>query len=73
MSSPDKSERSADAPISDYAPKWAGGIYRQGSPDTVKGEQPPSGRNLEILRFGTPVAEFRKTTLRVSDNSFIIA
>ena len=50
MSSPDKSERSADAPISDYAPKWAGGIYRQGSPDTVKGEQSPPARDLGILR-----------------------
>jgi hypothetical protein len=39
MSSPDKSERS-DAPIIEMAPKWAGGTYRHGSPDPVKGEQP---------------------------------
>ena len=50
MSSPDKSERSPDAPISEYAPKWAGGIYHQGGPDPIKGEQLPSERDLGILR-----------------------
>ena len=38
MSSPDDTERSDDASKSDYAPIWA----RQGSPDTAKGEPPPS-------------------------------
>jgi hypothetical protein len=38
MSSPDDDERSDDFPNLDYAPKWARDIYRQGSPDTAKGE-----------------------------------
>jgi hypothetical protein len=50
MSSPDKSDRSADDPISDYAPQWKGRSYRQGSPDTLKGEEPLSARDLGILR-----------------------
>ena len=50
MSSPDDSERSDDSPNSDYAPKWARDIYRQGSPDTVKGAPPPSQRDLTFLR-----------------------
>ncbi len=48
MNSPDKTERSDDAPISDYAPKWASDFHRRGSPDTAKGEWPPS--ELAILR-----------------------
>jgi branched-chain amino acid transport system substrate-binding protein len=50
MSSPDDSERSDDSPNSDYAPKWARDIYRQGSPDTAKGGPPPSQRDLTFLR-----------------------
>src|SRR5260370_10136206 len=50
MSSPDDSERSDDSPKSDYAPKWARDIYRQGSPDTAKGGPPPSERDLTFLR-----------------------
>jgi branched-chain amino acid transport system substrate-binding protein len=50
MSSPDDNERSDDAPNSDYAPKWARDSYRQGSPDSAKGEPPPSRRNLTFLR-----------------------
>ena len=80
MSSPDKSERSADAPISDYAPKWADDIYRQGSPDTVKGEQPPSGRDLGILRRSVDpeIVDFRQPTPRrlgwfAASGGFIIA
>ena len=42
MSSPDDNERSDDFPNSDYAPKWTRDTYRQGSPDTAKGEPPPS-------------------------------
>ena len=42
MSSPDDNEHSDDFPNSDYAPKWTRDIYRQGSPDTSKGEPPPS-------------------------------
>jgi hypothetical protein len=42
MSSPDDNERSDDFPNSDYAPKWTRDSYRQGSPDTAKGEPPPS-------------------------------
>ncbi len=42
MSSPDDNERSDDPPNSDYAPKWARDSYRQGSPDSAKGERPPS-------------------------------
>ena len=42
MSSPDDNERSDDFPNSDYAPKWTRDSYRQGSPDTAKGEAPPS-------------------------------
>src|ERR1700720_1458680 len=42
MSSPDDNERSDDFPNSDYAPKWTRDVYRQGSPDTAKGEPPPS-------------------------------
>jgi hypothetical protein len=42
MSSPDDDERSDDFPNSDYAPKWKRDSYRQGSPDTAKGEPPPS-------------------------------
>jgi len=42
MSSPDDDERSDDFPNSDYAPKWTRDSYRQGSPDTAKGEPPPS-------------------------------
>jgi hypothetical protein len=48
MSSPDNSERLADAPISDYAPKWTGRSSRQVSPDI--GDQPASVRDLGILR-----------------------
>ena len=54
MSSPDDSERSDDAPKSDYAPKWARDSYRQGSPDTAKGEPPPFLRRSldpEIVHF----------------------
>jgi branched-chain amino acid transport system substrate-binding protein len=54
MSSPDDSERSDDAPKSDYAPKWARDLYRQGSPDTAKGEPPPFLRRSldpEIAHF----------------------
>ena len=40
MSSPDDNERSDDFPNSDYAPKWKRDSYRQGSPDTPKGEPP---------------------------------
>src|SRR5690242_15823033 len=40
MSSPDDNERSDDFPNSDYAPKWKRDSYRQGSPDTAKGEPP---------------------------------
>ena len=49
MSSPDDNERSDDFPNSDYAPKWKRDIYRQGSPDTAKGEPSPSflRRSLE--------------------------
>ena len=50
MSSPDDNERSDDAPNSDYAPKWARDRYRQGSPDSAKGEPPPSRRDLTFLR-----------------------
>jgi branched-chain amino acid transport system substrate-binding protein len=42
MSSPDDNERSDDFPNSDYAPKWGRDSYRQGSPDSAKGEPPPS-------------------------------
>jgi branched-chain amino acid transport system substrate-binding protein len=42
MSSPDNNEHSDDFPNSDYAPKWTRDRYRQGSPDTAKGEPPPS-------------------------------
>src|SRR6516164_2517205 len=54
MSSPDDSERSDDAPKSNYAPKWARDLYRQGSPDTAKGEPPPFLRRSldpEIVHF----------------------
>src|SRR6476646_6889327 len=49
MSSPDDNERSDDFPNSDYAPKWGRDSYRRGSPDSAKGEPPPSflGRSLE--------------------------
>ena len=50
MSSPDDNERSEDAPNSDYAPKWARDSYRRGSPDSAKGEPPPSRRDLTFLR-----------------------
>ena len=50
MSSPDDNERSDDFPNSDYAPKWTRDIYRQGSPDSTKGEPPPSKRDLTHLR-----------------------
>ena len=50
MSSPDDNERSDDPPNSDYAPKWARDIYRQGSPDSAKGERPLSERDLTHLR-----------------------
>src|SRR5260370_39407107 len=50
MSSPDDNERSDDAPNSDYAPKWSRDSYLQGSPDSAKGEPPPSRRNLTFLR-----------------------
>src|SRR5260370_16948082 len=50
MSSPDDNERSDDAPNSDYAPKWARDSYRRGSPDSAKGEPPPSRRDLTFLR-----------------------
>src|SRR5260370_12862299 len=50
MSSPDDSERSDDSPKSDYAPKWARDIYRQGSPDTAKGGPPSSQRDLTFRR-----------------------
>jgi hypothetical protein len=65
MSSPDKSERS-DAPIIELAPKWAGGTYRHGSPDPVKGEQLPSERDLGILRRSVDpeIADFRQSTPR---------
>jgi len=48
MSSPDNSECSA--PLSNYAPQWTGRSHRQGSPDSVKGEEPLSARDLGILR-----------------------
>jgi branched-chain amino acid transport system substrate-binding protein len=65
MSSPDKSERS-DAPIIEMAPKWAGGTYRHGSPDPVKGEQLPSERDLGILRRSVDpeIVDFRQPTPR---------
>src|SRR6266566_691177 len=50
MSSPDDNERSDDAPNSDYAPKWTRDSYRRGSPDSAKGEPPPSRRDLTFLR-----------------------
>jgi branched-chain amino acid transport system substrate-binding protein len=50
MSSPDDNERSDDAPNSDYAPKWGRDSYRQGSPDSAKGERPLSERDLTYLR-----------------------
>jgi len=51
MSSPDDSdERSDDGPISDYAPKWARKIHRQGSPDTAMGGPRPSKRDLTLPR-----------------------
>src|SRR5262249_36562484 len=51
MSSPDDSdERSDDGPISDYAPKWARKIHRQGSPDTAMVWPRPSKRDLTFPR-----------------------
>src|SRR6266487_1572319 len=80
MSSPDDSERSDDAPNSDYAPKWARDIYRQGSPDTAKGERPPSQRDLTFLRrsLDPEIVHFRQPTPRrlgwfASSGGFIIA
>jgi branched-chain amino acid transport system substrate-binding protein len=51
MSSPDETERSDDAPNSDYSPKWAHDFPRQGSsPGSPKDEQFLSGGNLAYLR-----------------------
>jgi branched-chain amino acid transport system substrate-binding protein len=80
MSSPDKSERSPDAPFSEYAPKWAGGIYHQGGLDPIKGEQLPSERDLGILRRSVDpeIVDFRQPTPRrlgwfAASAGFIIA
>jgi hypothetical protein len=65
MSSPDKSERS-DAPIIEFAPKWAGATYHKGRPDPIKGEQLPSEGDLGILRRSVDpeIADFRQPTPR---------
>src|SRR6266481_187258 len=80
MSSPDDNERSDDAPNSDYAPKWARNSYRQGSPDSAKGEPPPSRRNLTFLRrsLDPETVDFPQPTPRrlgwfAASGGFIIA
>jgi branched-chain amino acid transport system substrate-binding protein len=80
MSSPDDNERSDDAPNSDYAPKWARDSYRQGSPDSAKGEPPPSRRNLTFLRrsLDPETVDFPQPTPRrlgwfAASGGFIIA
>jgi branched-chain amino acid transport system substrate-binding protein len=78
MSSPDNSERSADARISDYAPKWTGRSSRQVSPDI--GDRPASARDLGILRRSVDpeIVDFRQPTPRrlgwfAASGGFIIA
>jgi len=80
MGSPDKSERSADAPISEFAPKWVGGTYHQRKPEPIKGEQLPSERDLGILRRSVDpeIVDFRQPTPRrlgwfATSAGFIIA
>src|SRR6516165_8442017 len=79
MGSPDKSERSADAPRSEYAPKWAG-TFHQRRPEPFKGEQLPSERDLGILRRSVDpeIVDFRQPTRRrlgrfPASGGFIIA
>jgi branched-chain amino acid transport system substrate-binding protein len=79
MGSPDKSERSADAPRSEYAPKWAG-TFHQRRPEPFKGEQLPSERDLGILRRSVDpeIVDFRQPTRRrlgrfAASGGFIIA
>src|SRR6516164_7311489 len=79
MGSPDKSERSADAPRSEYAPKWAG-TFHQRRPEPFKGEQLPSERGLGILRRSVDpeIVDFRQPTRRrlgrfPASGGFIIA
>ena len=78
MASPDKSERSADAPVSEFAPKWVGGTYPQRKPEPIKGEQLPS--DLGILRRSVQpeIVDFRQSTPRrlgwfAASGAFIIA
>jgi branched-chain amino acid transport system substrate-binding protein len=80
MGSPDQSERSADAPISEFAPKWVGGTYHQRKPEPIKGEQLPSERDLGILRRSVDpeIVDFRQPTPRrlgwlAASGGFIIA
>src|SRR6516225_6316427 len=79
MGSPDKSERSADAPRSEYAPKWAG-TFHQRRPEPFKGEQLPSARDRGILRRSVDpeIVDFRQPTPRrlgwfATSAGFIIA
>jgi hypothetical protein len=53
MSSPDDDGRSDDFPNLDYAPKWARDIYRQGSPDTARGEPQDQATDAGMKRAET--------------------
>ena len=79
MSSPDKTERSDDAPTSDYAPKWARDFHRKG-PHSSEGERPSSDRDRRIVRrsLDPEIVHFRQPTRRrlgwfASSVGFIIA
>src|SRR5947207_8395400 len=75
MSSPDDNERSDDFPNSDYAPKRTRDIYRQGGPDTAKGEPSPSflRRSLEPETVGLPQPTPRRLGRFAASGGFIIA